>query len=81
MSIPDPFSSHPNIKEEKVVWLARLVLNCLNDITIVDSMFHKYGFLIPNENILSTIVCNSSSSKHLTGDFLASKFLSAHTYL
>ena len=25
MSIPDPFSSRPNIKEEKVVWLARLL--------------------------------------------------------
>ena len=24
VSIPDPFSSRPNIKEEKVVWLARL---------------------------------------------------------
>ena len=24
MSIPDPFSSRPNIKEEKAVWLARL---------------------------------------------------------
>ena len=24
MSTPDPFSSRPNIKEEKAVWLARL---------------------------------------------------------
>ena len=24
VSIPDPFSSRPNIKEEKAVWLARL---------------------------------------------------------
>ena len=30
VSAPDPFSSRPNIKEEKAVWLARLMANCLN---------------------------------------------------
>ena len=30
MSIPDPFSSRPNIKEEKAVWLARLAVQWNN---------------------------------------------------
>ena len=60
MSIPDPFSSHPNIKEEKAVWLARLCIIGTNIWTIFN-INHKQCVYIPfseDFNMVSTSAVN-----------------------